>query len=99
MTYSLRALDAKNNCDTGYMPILCGSLVNSYCPLKKNQTITYSVPFQLELNNCEMGFLTSAKKFYLVIELFARIRTVPSKTPMFRFVTPIKLRIRGLLDG
>lgn len=103
MTYKLYTKNGRIF-GSGYMPIPCGSLVNSWCPLKINQTITYSTPFQVEIDDSMREFYEWPLKVYLAIEFFGRNGSEPSKRPMFRFTLPVTMefsfsnRIRKVLN-
>lgn len=100
MTYKLETLDRYNNKShsfrgSGYMPIPCGSLVNSWCPLKKNQTITYSAPFRLVATKSLRNWFEDRIPLYLTIEMTGRNGSgIPLKVPMFRFGLIINLKYR-----
>lgn len=86
MTYQIDSLHG-TDVGYGYMPIPCGSLVNGTCPLKKDQTITYSVPFQLVSRYRLWSLmLFTTHRMYLIIDMYG---TVPLDDPIFRFVVRI----------
>lgn len=77
---------------SGFMPIPCGSLVNSTCPMEKDQIITYSAPFQVENYSKVYSVIGDNLHSYLTIEMYGRNGDVQIETPMFRFILRIVLQ-------
>lgn len=77
------------------MPILCGSLTRGWCPLKKGQNVTYSVPFQIVQKSKRWSLWKDGpkfEKFLFQIDLFGNETGFGIFKMMFRFIVKIKLR-------
>lgn len=92
MKYKLRFPDGKGLYGSGFMPIPCGSLFNSWCPLKKNKTYVYAALFQLVSQNITWSLFGGEIPTYLTIEMFGRNGTMPMKQPLFRLTVLIKFK-------
>lgn len=92
MTFAVKKRDM-NEIETelwrGYLPIFCGSLNEGWCPLEKDEYVSYSGSFQLE--NPKMTFSPgSPQKLIFKINLF-RILQNGSWDEIYSFSVKISL--------